>query len=392
VKKPAILGGAPAFSVPLPFARPATPPLDAVMRRVAPSFDAGRLTNGPLVAQLEEEVAERQGVAHAIAVSNCTAGLMLALQAVRADGPVIVPSFTFSASVAAIVWNGRAPVFAECDPDSFQLDAADARRRADGAGAVAVLATHVFGAPCAVDALEELGRELDLPVIYDAAHAQGARHGPLPMGGFGTAEVFSLSPTKPVVSGEGGLVLTNDAAVADHVRVGRDYGNPGDYDTRFVGLSARMSELHAATALESLVDLDDRLQRRHEQVAVYRKVLKQVPGVRFQRVADTDFSTYKDLTIAIGADFGMSRDRLVRALDAEGVETRCYFSPPVHRQTAYRQLASDPLPTTDAVAGSVVSLPVFPQLSDAELVALGEAVAHIQTHAEEIAALDAEPA
>ena len=382
--RPAILGGSPAFPNPLPFARPAAPPLEKVVKRYTPSYEAGRLTNGPLVAELEAAVAEQQGVGHAVAVSSCTTGLMLVLQAIAPDGPVILPSFTFSASAHAIVWNGLRPVFAECDPHSFQLDVADARGRAAGS-AGAVLATHVFGAPCRADLVEELGRDLGVRVVFDAAHALGARLGGQAVANYGAAEVFSLSPTKPVVAGEGGLVLTNDPAIAEHVRVGRDYGNPGDYDTRFVGLNARMSEFHAATALESLVAMEGNLRRRHEQVAIYRKLLDEVPGLHFQHVPDEDVSTYKDLTVSIGEDFGLDRDGLVSALLAEGIETRCYFSPPVHRQTAYERWAGAALPVTDAVAGSVVSLPVFAQLSDTDVEAIAEAVARVQTHGEEIA-------
>jgi dTDP-4-amino-4,6-dideoxygalactose transaminase len=384
VTTPAILGGAPAVPTALPFARPAAPPLEKVVKRFTPSYEAGRLTNGPLVAELEAAVAEQQGVTHAVAVSSCTTGLILVLQAIAPDGPVIVPSFTFSASAHAIVWNGLQPMFAECDPDSFQLDVADARERAAGS-AGAVLATHVFGAPCPADLVEALGRVRGVRVVFDAAHALGARLGGQAVANYGAAEVFSLSPTKPVVAGEGGLVLTNDPAIAEHVRVGRDYGNPGDYDTRFVGLNARMSEFHAATALESLEVMEANLRRRHEQVAVYQKLLGEVPGLRFQHVPAEDVSTYKDLTVSIGADFGLDRDGLVTALLAEGIETRCYFSPPVHHQTAYRGWIGAELPVTEAVARSVVSLLVFAQLTDTDVEAIADAVARVQAHGEEIA-------
>lgn len=382
--RPAIIGGNPAFPDPLPFARPSAPALERVVERYAPSYAAGRLTNGPLVAELEDAVAAQQGVSHAVAVSSCTAGLILVLQAIAPDGPVIVPSFTFSASAHAIVWNGLEPLFAECDARSFQLDVSDARERAQGS-AGAVLATHVFGAPCQADALEDLGRELGVRVVFDAAHALGARLGGRPIGGYGAAEVFSLSPTKPVVAGEGGLVLTDDPGIAEHVRMGRDYGNPGDYDTVFVGLNARMSEFHAATALESLAAMERNLGRRHEQVATYTKLLKDVPGLRFQHVPDGDVSTFKDLTVTIGDDFGLGRDGLVAALHAEGIETRCYFDPPVHRHIAYERWVRPELPVTDAVAGSVISLPVFAQLTDADVETIADAVARVQMHGQEIA-------
>ena len=138
-------------------------------------------------------------------------------------------------------------------------------------GASAIMATHVFGAPCDVAAIEALGREHDIPVVFDAAHAIGAIASGTPIGSFGDAEVFSLTPTKPLVAGEGGLVATDDAALAERLRIGRDYGNPGDYDTRFAGLNARMSEFHAAMALESLPLLDESLERRRCLAGLYRE-------------------------------------------------------------------------------------------------------------------------
>ena len=244
---PAVAGGKPAFPDLLPFVRPTVPDLERVVARFAPSYERGMLTNGPLVREFEEQAATRLGVPHVVAVSSCTAGLMLVLRVLAPRGPVVVPSFTFSASAHAIAWNGLEPRFVECDPASFQVDPASVVSRLDGAGAV--LATHVFGAPCEVEALEGLAAGAGIPVFFDAAHAFGALRDGRAIGGFGAAEVFSLSPTKVVVAGEGGVVATRDGSLAEALRIGRDYGNPGDYDTQFVGLNARMSELHAAIFL-----------------------------------------------------------------------------------------------------------------------------------------------
>ena len=373
----------PSFPDGLPFVRPSTPPLERVMARLAPSYDRGVLTDGPLGRELEEQVAAELGVDHVVAVATCTAGLMLVLRALELEESVVMPSFTFSATAHAAAWNGLRPVFAECDPASFQLDPLDAD--AHLADASALLATHVFGAPCAAERFEELGRRHGIPVVFDAAHAHGARRGERRVGGFGDAEVFSMTPTKPVVAGEGGLVTTNRADVAAAVRIGRNYGNPGDYDTRFVGLNARLSELHAATALESLADLDHNLTRRRAVASRYRAGLQAVPGLAVQTVDDGDVSTYKDFTIAVDeARFGLSRDAVVDALRRRGVDTRCYFWPPVHRQQAYHALAGVPMPITDRVAGSVVSLPMFPDLALDAVDAVVAILAGIHEHAEEV--------
>jgi dTDP-4-amino-4,6-dideoxygalactose transaminase len=385
MRTPAVLGGSPAFPEGLRFARPPAPPLERVVARLAPSYERGVLTNGPLVHELEERTADRLACRHVVAVSSCTAGLMLALRAVEPTGPVVVPSFTFSASAHAIVWNGLAPRFAECDRDTFQLDLADAARRLGGAGAL--LAVHVFGAPCAPLATERVARDAGVPLVFDAAAAIGASSGGKPLGGFGDAEVFSLSPTKPVVAGEGGLVSTNRDDVAETVRIGRDYGNPGDYNTRFVGLNARMSELHAAVALESLESLDEHLATRAMLAARYRDGLSLLPGLRVQHLADEDLPTWKDLTIAVDAErFGLTRDELVDALRAEGIDTRRYFDPPVHRQRSHAASAPDPLPVTDTVASSVVSLPLYRELSPIDVDRIVSVVAELQAAGSSVAA------
>jgi dTDP-4-amino-4,6-dideoxygalactose transaminase len=342
------------------------------------------LTNGPLVAELEDRIAERLGVPHVVAVSSCTAGLMLTLQALTdgRPGPVVLPSFTFSASGHAVMWNGRTPQFVECDADTFQIDLEHMTANLDGAAAL--LATHVFGAPCDPESVVRSAQARGVPVVFDAAHALGSVADGRPIGGFGDAEVFSLTPTKVLVAGEGGLVATRDGALAKTLRIGRDYGNPGDYNTQFVGLNARMSEFHAAMALESLEMFEETLERRRRLAALYVELLSGVPGVRVQAVSELDTSTYKDFTIAVEPDFGLSRNDLVIALAAEGVETRNYFDPPVHRQQAYTEMDPQDLPVTDAVSASVVSLPIYHDLDEERVVRVVDAIATTHEYASEL--------
>jgi dTDP-4-amino-4,6-dideoxygalactose transaminase len=383
VRNLAVAGGEPAFPAGLPFARPARPPLDRVMARLRPSYEQGILTNGPLVRELEGRVADRLGVPEVVAVASCTAGLMLTIQAlVRPGRAVLMPSFTFAATAHAAAWAGNTPRFAECGTDDFLLDIADAEARLDGSAAI--VATHVFGAPCHPEQVEALAGPA-VPVVFDAAHAFGATRRGRPIGGFGTAEVFSLSPTKVLVAGEGGLVTTNDTALAEQVRTGRDYGNPGDYDTRFAGLNARMSELHAAMALESLGRLDEHLVLRRQLAATYRAGLAAVPGVGPQQVDDSDESSYKDFTVAVDdAAFGVDRDTLVAVLRAEGIDTRCYFSPPVHRHQAYLDGPESVLPRTDWLADRVVSLPLWRDLPDRAIETVIDVIARVHERADEI--------
>ncbi len=379
----ALLGGDAMFPEGIPFVRPPAPTLERVTEILSESWKRGVLTNGPLVAELERRAAEYLQVPHVIAVSSCTTGLMLALRALEVVGPVVMPSFTFSASAHAVAWNGATPRFAECDPSSFQVSVEDAAPRVRGAAAI--LATHVFGAPCPAEQLADLARAAGIPLVFDAAHAFGALRNGVPVGGFGDAEVFSLTPTKPLVAGEGGLVATTRDDVAHKVRIGRDYANPGNYDTEFVGLNGRMSEMHAATALASLEGFEANQSRRFDIVAQYTRRLAEIPGVRVQAVDRGDQSTWKDFTIAVDHEqFGIDRDGLRRALLADGVDTRTYFDPPVHRQHAYIDVESDTLSVTDDACSRVLSLPVYPSLEDRVVDGIVDVVARVHEKSDDL--------
>ena len=383
MRTPALLGGDAAFPERLPLARPARPPLDRVVARYQPAYESGILTNGRLVKELEEAVAARLGVPHVVAVSSCTSGLILVARHLASGGPAVLPSFTFAASAHAVAWAGLAPRFVECDPDRFQIDLADAAANLDGAALL--VATHVFGAPCRPSEVEALAAPAGVPVLFDAAHGLGATSGGRPLGGFGAAEVFSLTPTKIVVGGEGGLVATSREDVATAVRLGRDYANPGDYDSRFVGLNARLPEFNAAMALESLLELDAHLARRRSLAGQYVEAFRDVPGVRVQAVDASDESTFKDFTIRIDPDvYGLTIPLLKQGLDADGIDTRRYFHPAVHRHQAYAGLPPRPLPVTEAVADTVLSLPLWRDMPDDAVARVASVVADLHHHAGDV--------
>jgi dTDP-4-amino-4,6-dideoxygalactose transaminase len=357
----------PAFRERLRFIRPTLPPMESVLAHYGPAYASGIITNGAAVERLEHAVAERLGVAHCVAVASCTSGLMLTLRALDLAGEVIMPSLTFFATAHAAVWNGLRPVFADCDPHTWTLDPADVARRITRRTA-AIVGVHLYGNPCDIDALERMAARHGLPLIFDAAHGFGSLYGGRAVGGFGTAEVFSLTPTKLLVAGEGGLVTTNDAVLAQRVRAARNYGDQGGYDPQVLGLSARMPEFNAALGLAGL-DLVDRKVARHNRIAArYRALLSGARGLRFQKVCAGNRSSSKDCTVLVDARAaGVTRDTLAAALLAANIETRKYFYPPVHRQKLYRRYYDarrGRLPCTDFVSGGVLSLPIYESLAD----------------------------
>jgi dTDP-4-amino-4,6-dideoxygalactose transaminase len=396
VTRPAVLGGDPAFAEKVPLVRPTLEDLPGLTASLGRVLESGMLTNGPQVAELEARVCERLGVAHAVAVSSCTAGLMLTYQALGV-GPgsrVLLPSFTFAASAHAVAWAGADPDFVEVTPERGSLDVDDLAAQLDaqvedGGPVAAISATHVYGHPAEVEAIEVLADPRGIPVVYDAAHGLGSERAGRAVGTFGRAEVFSLSPTKVVVAGEGGLVTTDDPELAERLRLGRDYGNPGDYDCRFPGLNARMSELHATVALASLSHLDEHIDARHALVDRFEAAVAGLDGVRVVRPAPGDRSTFKDLTVVVDdAKFGLTAAELQRALLADGVDSRRYYSPPIHRQEAHARAWRDPrpLPQTDALAAAVLSPPLWSHLSGAQVDGIAAAIVRLRDHAVEVRA------
>ncbi|MEV8096578.1 aminotransferase class I/II-fold pyridoxal phosphate-dependent enzyme [Kitasatospora sp. NPDC085879] len=388
---PAALGGTPAFPDGLPLTRVRVPQSEEALARIAAVLESGQLTNGRTVAELEERAADLLAVPHVVAVSNCTAGLMLVLQAAGVGGgrPVLMPGFTFSATAHAAHWAGGTPLFAEAREQDITLDPEDAEARLKAADRpAALMATHVYGTPCQVERLQQVADAAGVPLVYDAAHGFGSARGGVPIGGFGLAEVFSMSPTKVAVAGEGGLVATRDAALAATLRTARDYGNPGDYDTLFPGLNARMSELHAAVGLASLSGLPERVAHRGALVAAFAAVVAGLPGLRLALPEPGDTSTFKDLTLIVDEEeSGLSAAELGRALKAEGVDTRRYFFPPVQRQRAYAHLGqAEALPLTDRLADSVLTVPLWSHMDAAAVRRVAGAVVKVQPHAERLRA------
>ncbi|CAN0493364.1 unnamed protein product, partial [Phaeothamnion confervicola] len=186
------------------------------------------------------------------------------------------------ATFHALRWNGLTPIFVDCERDTLTVDI-DSIRKAIGPKTVAVMSAYLFGNPPALKAIDALCKEKGLRHFCDSAHGMGTYIDGRPAGGHGDFEIFSASPTKLLTAAEGGILATNDKAIADWATIGRDYGNPGDYDCRFPGLNARMSEFHAAIMLEGLGELPKWVEHRRVLVEAYQAALGKLPGVSFQK-------------------------------------------------------------------------------------------------------------
>ena len=383
--KPAILGGKPLFGAKLNFVHPVLPDFTELAEGVQGCLSSGMVTKGRHLREFEAALAEHLGVKHAIAVSSCTTGLMLAYQCLGLRGDVVIPSFTFMATASSLVWAGLRPVFGDVDAGTTNLDPA-AAEAAITPETSAIVVVHNFGNPADIDAFQAIADRHGLKLIFDAAHGFGTLYRGAPVGAQGHAQVFSMSPTKLLIAGEGGLISTNDDEAAERLRFGREYGNSGNYDSAFAGFNARMPEFNALLGLKGLRGLEAGARRRNEVAALYREELGRLPGLAFQEVRPGNRSSFKDFSLVVDPDaFGLTRDELATALDAENIDTRKYYDPPVHRQTAYRRYADGrPLPNTEWLAAGSLSLPIGSNMENSTALDACRAVSRLYEQSRDI--------
>jgi dTDP-4-amino-4,6-dideoxygalactose transaminase len=347
----------------------------------------GMVTKGKYLRAFEDAIASHLNVKHAVAVSSCTSGLMLTYRGLGLAGDVVVPSFTFMATVSSLIWSGLNPIFADVNPHTTNLDPS-AAEAAITPQTSAIVAVHNFGTPAEIDALKAVAQKHNLKLIFDAAHGFGALYQGKPVGNQADAHIFSLSPTKLLITGEGGIVSTDDDRLAEQIRMGREYGNDGNYDSAFAGLNARMPEFNALMGLYSLKRLESAAQSRNETANYYQEMLGRLPGIEFQQVCSGDRSSYKDFSITVDAEtFGLSRDQLALALGAENIDTRKYYEPPAHRQLAYKQFYNgSQLPNTELLSARSLSLPMWSQMEQDVATGICEAMQRIYQNRQDLRA------
>lgn len=364
--KPAILGATPLFAVRLGIVSPKFPALEKVTEPLQEILRTGALTNnGRYVRAFEQSLTERLGVPNAVTVCNATLGLILALDGLNLQqGEVILPSFTYCATAHALHWARLTPVFADILPETLTLDPA-AVEAAITPRTTAILPVHIYGHPCEIEELAAVARRHGLALLYDAAHAFGSRYREQPVGRFGDAEVFSFHATKCFPVGEGGCITTRSSQLAQYLALARKFGDPGDEDTEFPGLNAKMQEFNAILGLEALRTVDEHIANRHRYASYLRERLGQLPGITFQTIRPYVFTNYQNFAILIDEqEFGLSRDQLFDTLSAENIVPRKYFYPPIHWQKAYAAHRDTKLPVTELVATSVLCLPFYSEMTE----------------------------
>lgn len=345
-----------------------------MIRKFQRLFESRQITLGTYTRELEQAVSDYLGVPHVVAVSSCTSGLILALKALRLEGEVILPAFTFAASAHALVWCGLRPVFCDCDRETLSIDTRRAEELITKRTA-ALMPVYIFGSAPNWEPLERISKKHSIPILADAAQGLGASYQGRKAGRFGAVEIFSLSPTKIITAGEGGLITTRDGDLARTLRKLRDYGKAEDgEDMEMIGLSARLSEFHAVIALENLKWIDVWMEKRRGLIDTYREGLDGLPGIRYPTLPEGSSSSWNYMVLLIDneiAPFG--RDDLYLRLKEKGIQTKRYFYPPAHRLAVYREMLGPDLPSlpaTELLSGQALALPLYSHMSEVDVRAI----------------------
>jgi perosamine synthetase len=360
---------------------PITKPLlgEAEELAVLEVLRSGWLVQGPKVAEFERQVAAYVGAKYAVATSNCTTALHLALL-LHGIGPgdeVIVPSFTFIATANAVLYTGATPVFVDIDPRSYNIDPS-AVQAAITPRTKAIMPVHQLGLAADMDRLSAIAQQHHLVLLEDAAPAIGATYKGRRVGGLGNSTCLSFHPRKVITTGEGGMLLTDSLPLAERARTLRAHGMSVSDLARHraervvfeeyheLGYNYRMTDMQAAIGIEQLRRLDAMIERRRDVACRYAEALADVDGVQLPFSSGDTPHTYQSYMIQLAPGLGVSRDDLMQQLLTVGVATRRGVMA-IHLEPYYCERRSERrLPVTESATRHTVLLPIYANMTDTE--------------------------
>lgn len=336
------------------------------------------LTNGgPLHERLERRLAEHLGVEHLSLFNNGTIALMAAVKALDLRGEVITTPFSFVATAHSLAWNGLTPIFADIEPDGFNLDPRCVEDAITPA-TTGILPVHCYGYPCDVEAFRQIGEQNGLKVLYDAAHAFDVRIGRSSILDHGDMSILSFHATKVFTTVEGGAVVCRDAATKRRIDLLRNFGFVGETRVDEVGVNGKMSELHAAFGLVHLEHAKQMIADRARVDGRYRSQLAKVEGITIPSPPGNATQNGSYFPILVGPNYPLTRDGLYDLLKAHGILSRRYFFPLISDLGPYINSPGNrsPMPVANRVAAQVLCLPIFPHLTEADQDRVIDLVAH----------------
>lgn len=350
---------------------PFLPPLEEFLPYLEQIWEKKWLTNnGEFHRRLEEELADFLGVKHLCLFTNGTLALIVALQALRITGEVITTPFSFVATTHALWWNNIHPVFADIDPDFFNLDP----KKVEAAitpRTTAILPVHVYGNPCPVDQYQQLADKYGLKIIYDAAHAFGVKKDGMSVLNFGDLSILSFHATKVFHTFEGGAIICHDEKMKKRIDYLKNFGFANEVTVVQPGINAKMNEFQAAMGLLNLKYVDRVVAARKQVAEFYRNRLKDIPGITILQDIPGVEHNYAYFPMLVDADkFGKSREELYQQFRANNILVRRYFYPLISNLPIYQALPSatkENLPVANRIAEKVLCLPIYHELNQDEL-------------------------
>lgn len=329
---------------------------------------------GKYVSQFEEEFAAFCGARYGVATSNGTTALHLALHALGI-GPgdeVIVPALTFVASANSVAYTGARAVFADVDMATWTILPEEIERLLTSR-TKAVMPVHLYGHPALMDTIQEIASSRSLWIVEDAAEAHGACVGDRRTGNLGHVGAFSFFANKIITTGEGGMLTTNDSALADRLRMLRDHAMPPErrYWHDEIGFNYRMTNLQAAVGVAQMTRIDEFIARKRRIAQLYLEGLADIPGVTLPVEREGFTNVYWMVSVLIDAPFPLSRDQVIPALRSRGIDSRPFFHP---LDTLPPYYTESPCPNALRLSRTGLNLPSSPRLSDEQVVRICEAI------------------
>ncbi|MCD6388168.1 MAG: DegT/DnrJ/EryC1/StrS family aminotransferase [Desulfobulbaceae bacterium] len=350
------------FEKPIYITKPFMPPLEEFTEGLKEIWDNQWLTNsGPLLQRLSGAMSKFLDIENLTLFSNGTLALQIGLQGLGITGEVITTPFSFVATTHALYWNKIRPVFCDIEPDFYTLDPQKVEA-AITPWTTAILAVHVFGHPCNLEALADIARRHNLKLIYDAAHAFGVKVGGKSIAQYGDLSMFSFHATKIYHSIEGGMLVFPDPSLRTEVDYLKNFGFKNEVEVVMPGTNAKMNELQALMGLHVLKYLPALIEKRRTLADRYRQRLKAIPGIHLppQPPAGVDYN-YAYFPIEVDEqEYGMSRDQLYENLKKYNVFARRYFYPLICDFACYQNVpVTDPLEVARGVAERILTLPIY---------------------------------
>lgn len=354
------------FSSPVFVTRPFLPPLEEFLPYLEKIWESHILTNnGPFHRELEQKLCDYLGVKYISLFSNGTLALMAALQVLNLSGEVITTPFSFVATTHSLLLSNLKPVFADVDPETFNLDP-DKIESAITPQTSAILPVHVFGNPCNVERIQEIASRNGLKVIYDAAHAFDVRIKGIFIGNYGDLSVLSFHAIKVFNTFEGGAVICHDEKTKQLIDRFKNFGIMNETTVVSPGINAKMNEFQAALGLLQLKHIDGSVANRKLIASVYNDELKKVPGIRLIKDIPEVRHNYAYYPVLINAaEFGRTRDEVYEELKEHNIYGRRYFYPLISQLPTYNGLGSakpGKMAVAERVTQQVLCLPIYPDL------------------------------